>query len=253
MRRLNVLAFVWLAVATAFIALAVAPAHAGPGGGTYFANSPAGGSSGTAIRKFVDSLPGLGAANPNNRGQYIPLANPDTTTYAGSDYYVIGLRDYTQQLHSDLPKATKLRGYYQVNTGTTGTTDNTSKYLGPVILATKDRPVRILFQNNLPRSNQAGSNLFLPVDTTAMGAGMGPKFANGTDCDPLTQACALFTQNRATLHLHGGNTPWISDGTDGPPVDYPRGRPVPLQEGPEFPERTRHGRRGQVDPGTGRG
>ena len=22
-----------------------------------------------------------------------------------------------------------------------------------------------------------------------------------------------YTQNRATLHLHGGRTPWISDGT----------------------------------------
>ena len=22
-----------------------------------------------------------------------------------------------------------------------------------------------------------------------------------------------FVKNRATLHLHGGNTPWISDGT----------------------------------------
>ena len=28
-----------------------------------------------------------------------------------------------------------------------------------------------------------------------------------------------FKDNRATLHLHGGNTPWISDG-DAPSVDH---------------------------------
>ena len=49
-----------------------------------FANSP-------NIRKFVDSLPGLGSANANNLGQYIPIATPDTTTFPGSDYYEIGL------------------------------------------------------------------------------------------------------------------------------------------------------------------
>ena len=65
-------------------------------------------------------------------------------------------------MHSDLPKATKLRGYYQINSGTTGTTDNTSQYLGPLILATKDRPVRILFQNNLPVSGAAGQQPLHP-------------------------------------------------------------------------------------------
>ena len=69
-----------------------------------YANSP------TNIRKFVDSLPGLGAANANNLGQYIPIAVKDTGTYPGSDYYQIGLTDYTQQMHTDLP-VTKLRGY----------------------------------------------------------------------------------------------------------------------------------------------
>jgi hypothetical protein len=38
------------------------------------------------IRKFVDGLPGLGAANKNNLGQYIQIAVPDTTSYPGSDY-----------------------------------------------------------------------------------------------------------------------------------------------------------------------
>src|SRR3990170_5825569 len=33
------------------------------------------------IRKFIDSLPGLGPAGANNLGQYISVAVPDTTTY----------------------------------------------------------------------------------------------------------------------------------------------------------------------------
>ena len=70
---------------------------------------------GTGIRKFVDSLPGLNAAGANNLGSYIPVAVADTTTYPGSDYYVIGLVQYTQKMHSDLPM-TLLRGYVQIET-----------------------------------------------------------------------------------------------------------------------------------------
>lgn len=52
-------------------------------------------------------------------------------------------------------------------------------------------------------------------------------------CDPLTQACALFTQNRATLHLHGGNTPWISDGTAHQWIT-PAADPSPFKKGQSF-------------------
>ena len=241
MARKRFLVVLFLLWAVAALPWGADVAQAGPGGGTYYANSPAGFRTspggtywtGTPLRKFVDSLPGLGSTNANNLGQYIPVANPDTTTYPGSDYYVIGLRDYTEKLHSDLPKATTLRGYYQVNSGTSGTTDNTSKYLGPLILATRDKPVRVLFQNNLPISGQPGSNLFLPVDTTAMGAGMGPLFANGSPCDPNTQSCASFTENRAAIHLHGGNTPWISDGTAHQWIT-PAGDLTPFKKGQSF-------------------
>jgi FtsP/CotA-like multicopper oxidase with cupredoxin domain len=151
----------------------------------------------------------LGAANANALGQYIPVAVPDTATFSGSDYYVIGLKDYRQRLHSDLPSTTdslgtgtKLRGYYQING-----TDHNARYLGPLIIANRDRPVRILFENHLGVGT--AGDLFIPVDTTAMGAGLGPL---GASCGGYSYGCN-YTQNRATLHLHGGNTPWISDGT----------------------------------------
>jgi hypothetical protein len=150
---------------------------------------------GTGIRKFVDSLPGLGAANANDLRQFIPVAVPDTTTYPGSDYYVIALVRYTEKLGRDLP-ATTLQGYMQLTSA--GATLTAPSYLGPAIVAQRNRPVRVKFINKLPTGSQG--NLFLPVDTTLMGAGMGPQ---GGD----------YTQNRATIHLHGGATPWISDGT----------------------------------------
>ena len=195
------------------------------------------------MRKFVDGLPGLGAGAVNNLGQYIPVAVPDTTTYPGSDYYIIELGEYTEQMHSDLPPTT-LRGYRQAG--------GVYNYLGPAIVAQKDRPVRILFRNLLPTG--AGGNLFIPVDTTVMGSGMtadGHEYmeANPDLVDPQNPMCSdpmkammvadghCYADNRATLHLHGGISPWISDGTPhqwitpaGENTPYPQGvsvQPVP--------------------------
>jgi FtsP/CotA-like multicopper oxidase with cupredoxin domain len=166
-----------------------------------YANSP-------IIKKFVDGLPGLGPSNANNLGQFIPIAVADTTTYPGSDYYQIGLVNYTQKMHSELPP-TQLRGYKDLSFSA----DGKAHYLGPLIIAQRDRPVRIMFTNLLPVSGTPGSNLFLPVDTSIMGAGMGPLDDGGAPCDPMTATCANYPQNRAVIHLHGGLTPWISDGT----------------------------------------
>ncbi|HLF90907.1 MAG TPA: hypothetical protein VI451_18335, partial [Anaerolineales bacterium] len=192
------------------------------------------------IKKFVNGLPGLGAGAANDLGQYIPVAVPDTTTYPGSDYYIIEVGEYTEQMHSDLPPTT-LRGYRQAG--------GEFNYLGPAIVAQKDRPVRILFRNLLPTG--AGGNLFIPVDTTVMGSGMtadGHEFmeANPGMVDPQNPMCSgpdkammvasghCYADNRATLHLHGGVSPWISDGTPhqwitpagentGPNGGYPEG------------------------------
>ena len=153
------------------------------------------------MRKFVDTLPGLNT--PNDLGQMLPVANPDTVTFPGSDYYEIAVTQYQAQMHADLPPTT-LRGYVQLNSGTDSSGQNTIAppsapfYLGPVIVAQRDRPVRIKFVNLLPTGS--GGDLFIPVDKTVMGAGMGP-------------TGQPYLDNRATIHLHGGNTPWISDGT----------------------------------------
>jgi len=138
-------------------------------------------------------------------------------------------------MHSDLPPTT-LRGYVQLETSVvTGSHYalpggkfgvDAPHFLGPTIVAQKDRPVRITFYNLLPTG--AAGDLFLPVDSTIMGSGeanhMHPYdqrrrlvamswMKPATRCATSTEDGRLLQDNRATLHLHGGNVPWISDGT----------------------------------------
>lgn len=173
------------------------------------------------LKKFVDSLPGLNAPNHSTNGNYIPVAIPDQTTYPDADYYEISEDEYQQQLASDLPGPTWLRGYKQTNT--TDPTVSIDSYLGAMIIAHSfnptqppaaagpwaggnGRPVRLKVTNKLPVTTTAPvmgeQDSFLPIDTTLMGASMGPN--GGTE---------IYAQNRTTVHLHGGYTPWISDGT----------------------------------------
>ncbi|MCJ7750408.1 MAG: phosphatase PAP2 family protein, partial [Armatimonadetes bacterium] len=226
------------------------------------------------IRKVLDGLPGLTSDNSNNLGQYIPVAVPDTTTYPGSDYYEIAVVQYREKMHSDLPP-TLLRGYVQLSTDevpggqfplANALIDGASApipdyagvtpphYLGPMIFATKNRPVRILFRNLLPTG--IDGDLFIPVDVTVMGAGMGPNLGGMQEDDPQNPMAGMgydmygnrieknpdcFAENRATLHLHGGISPWISDGTThqwttpaGENTSYPKG--VSVQNVPDMPD-----------------
>ena len=237
------------------------------------------------LKKFVDTLPGDGEAEANNMGQYIPIAVPDTTTYPGTDYYEIALVQYREKFSSSMPgPGSLLRGYVQLSTSvvpgkhvdlSNANLDPTKAdtpiadyfgvddphYLGPTIVAKKDRPTRVLFRNLLPTGK--GGDLFLPVDTTLMGSGEGPDAmeldANDVPMDmaedqgtvtdgvrnpmcsqdPKPETC--YSENRATVHLHGGITPWISDGTphqwttpSGEATNYPKG--VSVQNVPDMPD-----------------
>jgi FtsP/CotA-like multicopper oxidase with cupredoxin domain len=201
---------------------------------------------GTGIRKFVNSisLPGttndlgqtLSVADHTTNVAYIP-ANPgdqtavppvpatlESSLFGNSDYYEIAEVAYTQQLHSDLPP-THLRGYIQLvpstmpsavdistlpNIQTSATTGQyfvkpgttNASFLGPVIIAQKNKAVRVKAVNLLP-TGTAGALPF-PVDHTYMGAG-------SQDASGLTTS--ELPDTRTAIHLHGGTTPWISDGT----------------------------------------
>jgi FtsP/CotA-like multicopper oxidase with cupredoxin domain len=134
--------------------------------------------------------------------------------YSGTDAdcFEIHLEEFPVQiLPLPWPKTT-IRGYVEYVNGVR----QTPTYLGPIIQATRDRPVRIKFINQLPTG--AGGDLFIPVDTTYMGAGLGPDpntppTATNADCQVINKPAYCYTDNRAVVHLHGGTTPWISDGT----------------------------------------
>ena len=66
-------------------------------------------------RSSSTPCPALGESQANDLGQYIPVAQPDTTTYPGTDYYEIAVVQYRMKFHRDLP-ATLLRGYVQLST-----------------------------------------------------------------------------------------------------------------------------------------
>ncbi len=209
---------------------------------------------------LCDPTAGWANCTDNNLGQHIPVGVADTTTFStanghgpDADYYVIALVQHREQMSSSLPATgTLLREYVQLETSTNSSfskhvmlqndlLDGTSvpalmpdgtqavavddpHFLGPIIVANKDKPVRIVFYNLLP-TGTAG-DLFLPVDSSMMGSGMGPmNMAAPADqgtvldmvrnpiCTENPKAANCFKDNRATLHLHGGTTPWISDGT----------------------------------------
>jgi Fe-S oxidoreductase len=148
-----------------------------------FAQSP------TLIRKFVTTLPGLGPSGANEIKQYIPLATKSTGTFAGlaTDLYSLGVTNFDQQMHPDLGGKTKFFGYYDLKTGD-------KKYLGGVIVATRGTPVLLTITNKLPKKH------ILPVDPTIM-------------VDPSGLTVGDLPNNRIATHLHGGLTPWFSDGT----------------------------------------
>jgi FtsP/CotA-like multicopper oxidase with cupredoxin domain len=250
---------------------------------TYYANSPQGiqpawdpvklqyipgvtVDTGTPLRKFVDPLAGaynglggLPGATGLNSG--IPLAitakwvNPAGVATT-DDYYEIAVVEYTERMHSDLAKETRLRGYVQIETdairngnlkditGLLGSEhiaatypDGTPiydlsgrqvyfvhppHYLGPVILAAKGTPVRLKVTNYLPYTDSTGKSVgswngqggesFIPVDETI--AGGGPVLtASGAQALDANGKPIKMGQNRVAIHWHGGDSPWISDGT----------------------------------------
>lgn len=194
-----------------------------------------------------------GLAGLPGQASGIPLAiaehnwiNPANGITTKDDYYEIAIVEYTQQMHRDLPKQTTLRGYVQIETpaiaglkdvtGIIGSEhiaatypDGTAikdasgnqvywvhkpHYLGPVIVASKGTAVRMKYTNYLPYTDAAGNRIGspaggempIPVDESI--AGGGPILdVNG---HPIANK---FSQNRAEIHWHGGDTPWISDGT----------------------------------------
>ena len=145
------------------------------------------------IRKFVTGLPGLGQAGANEIGQYIPVATGAQINFQGvlTDVYHLTAKQYTERMHPDLGGLTTLRGYSEDGAGGIGTGPN--HYLGPIVVAARGRPILFYVSNRIPAAN------ILPIDPTLPAAEM--------------KTVGQLPYNRIATHLHGGFTPWFSDGT----------------------------------------
>lgn len=137
-----------------------------------------------ALVKFMEEMRAPGK---------ITVALPDgKRTYPGSltvaDHYTIDINEFQDRLHPSLPPTT-LWGYNPtLALGVAPGAIVTQSHLGGIIIAERNKPIQITFRNNLPDKH------ILPVDSTIQGAEPG------------------ITENRTSTHLHGGETPWISDG-----------------------------------------
>jgi spore coat protein A len=147
--------------------------------------------------KFTAPLQGLGPAG-------IPVAVPNTSMYTGVDYYEIQAAEYRQVLHPDFYsiygqgfKGTKFWGYADVTDGKKAN----HRYLGGLIVAQRDRPVRLRALNKLPGGPKKQFPHPVAVDHT-----MPVDYAGIGTVDPVDY------ENRIAVHLHGGHTPWMSDG-----------------------------------------
>lgn len=137
------------------------------------------------LTKFVDLIRGVGAPGG------IPVAAPDgfPAPVTGVQHYTIDIADFTDVLHSDFITAgkpaylagytgTKLRGYGQ---------GGVHKHIGGIIVAQRDQPLQITFNNLLSQAT------IIPTDITI------PQPAG-------------FRMDRTAVHLHGGHVHWVSDG-----------------------------------------
>ncbi|HET7319398.1 MAG TPA: multicopper oxidase domain-containing protein, partial [Nitrospirota bacterium] len=101
----------------------------------------------------------------------------------GVTHYSINIQPFQDRLHPDLGLTT-LWGYNPYIP--LGGGSQAQKHLGGIIVAQRGTPIQITFTNSLPPTH------IIPIDTTVMGGDLGA--------------------NRASVHLHGGFVPWISDG-----------------------------------------
>ena len=147
-----------------------------------------------ALSNLVGSQKVFAAAGTPNIAKFtnrlvhpIPKLTPDTTTYAGADYYELTMSAGTHRFHNQLGVANTLRY-------------GGMPYLGPTIEAQRGRPTIVKFINNLPTS-ELDHPLAASIDPTVPDPMMYPGLAGG----------------RATPHLHGGFT---EPGFDGHPHSW---------------------------------
>jgi spore coat protein A, manganese oxidase len=130
------------------------------------------------LQKFIQPLRGVGPGG-------IAVAAPDAfaAPVTGVMHYSLSIAQFRDQLHPSLGP-TKLWGYHPlVPLGGA----QPQRHLDGIFVVHRGKPIQLTVTNKLPPKH------ILPVDTSV----------NFPDA---------HRQNATTTHLHGGFTPWISDG-----------------------------------------
>jgi spore coat protein A, manganese oxidase len=128
------------------------------------------------IPLFDTDLRGIGTIG-------VAKADPKPAPVTGVLHYTLNIDQFQDDGVAPTLGKTTLRGY----SPTKLLAGQAHRHLGGIIVAHKDQPIQITFRNNLP----AGKHI-IPNDLTIPEADQG--------------------NNRTAVHLHGGFTPWISDG-----------------------------------------
>jgi spore coat protein A len=109
-----------------------------------------------------------------------PVLQPTGTSPDGYPQYTVSVEQATQSVHPDLPN--------------TDVWTYNGAWPGATIVATKDQPIEVIYQNNLPTGGGNRGSSLLEVDTCAHG----PNYWGDA--------------KRIVTHLHGGHVPARVDG-----------------------------------------
>jgi spore coat protein A, manganese oxidase len=147
---------------------------------------------GMRLAKYVDAVPKL------------PSATPDRSAYPDADYYQLTMRQQPWRFHRDLPSA-QAWGFWASNPSDAATPIGLG-YLGPTLIAHRDRPVVVRYRNDLPTTHLLQS----AMDVTLW------KNVPGVPPDPpggrMPQDFPAGVNVWAVTHLHGGYDAPQSDG-----------------------------------------
>ena len=139
------------------------------------------------MAKYATNLRGVGPGG-------IPVALPDGISATGATHYSLKVTEFTDQLHPSLGP-TRLWGYSPSRA--LGEGAYPTRHLGGIVVAQKGTPVQMTFTNTLPPDH------ILPVDVSVPLLGGFPEALN---------RFGGAGHNAVSTHLHGGFTPWVSDG-----------------------------------------
>ncbi len=173
------------------------------------------------IQKYFNPLPNA----------FLLKVNPDTTVFAGEDYYHIdtgqfnhdmglfltsGATGYTTVPASNPAKvqATPSWGYGFVSPTAPAGTAGAYTFPGPTIVNTQGRPTRVTWTNSLPAKHVVGVDPTLSCTPPpaphagAINAPQVPYVPNAPNCAP---------ENRIVVHTHGAH---VWDDSDGDPLAW---------------------------------